>query len=211
MNGGPGSAASDPRIEAVLDFWFGDLAEPAAVSAAWNRWFRGGAAADRDIGERFAGLTEAARRGELAAWAATARGRLALVIVLDQFGRNLHRGTAAAFAADADALALTLEGIETGLDRALAPLERVFLYMPLQHAESRTVQARSVATFAALAESDAPAHVCELLRSSADYARQHRDIIERFGRFPHRNTVLGRPSTAAELEYLDAGAPTFGQ
>lgn len=210
MNEGLDSRGSDARIEAVLEFWFGDES-PAAVEASWKRWFRGGEATDREIRSRFAGLVEAARRGELAAWRATSRGRLALVILLDQFGRNLYRGTAAAFAADAEALALALDGIETGLDRALSPLERVFLYMPMQHAESREVQQRSVATYAALADVDAPEHVRSVLRSSADYARQHRDIIERFGRFPHRNAVLGRPSTAEELEYLDAGAPTFGQ
>lgn len=212
MKAVPDGAAGDPRIESVLGFWLGgDASDPAAVEASWNRWFRGGEAADREIRTRFADLAEAARRGELAAWSETSRGRLALIVLLDQFGRNVHRGTAAAFAADDAALGLTLDGIEAGLDRALAPLERVFFYMPLQHAESREVQQRSVDVFSALAEAVAPAHVRELLRSSAEYARQHRDIIERFGRFPHRNAVLGRPSTAAEREYLDAGAPSFGQ
>jgi len=212
MKAVPDSSADDPRIETVLGFWFGgDATDPAAVEASWKRWFGGGDATDRDIRTRFADLTEAARREELTAWRETSRGRLALIILLDQFGRNVHRGTAAAFATDGEALALTLDGIDAGLDRALAPLERVFFYMPLQHAESREVQRRSVDVFAALAEAAAPAHVGELLRSSAEYARQHRDIIERFGRFPHRNAVLGRTSTAAEREYLDAGAPSFGQ
>lgn len=175
----------------VLDFWFGP--PPLAQRA---EWFRKDAAFDATIRARFGAAIEAALKGELAAWDATPRGALARVIVLDQFTRNAFRATARAFAGDALALAAAGAMVERGDDRRLAALERVFAYLPFEHAEDATMQARSIALFGALAREE-PA-----LAGFEDYARRHAAVVERFGRFPHRNRLLGRASTAAETEYL---------
>jgi uncharacterized protein (DUF924 family) len=205
-------SAHDPGFEPILGYWFGfDAHDPAAVERAYRRWFTSTPAADADIRARFAPLAEAAAEERLAGWRRDARGRLALVLVLDQLPRNLHRGSAQAFAQDDKALAEALEGIRVGADRELAPLERAFFYMPLQHSESIDVQRRSVDAFEQLAREPGPEHIAEALAGFADYARLHRDIIERFGRFPHRNQALGRATTAGERAFLDSGGPTFGQ
>ena len=177
----------------VLAYWFAPGPERTA------RWFRGDAATDADVRGRFASTLESATRGELDGWTATPRGRLALIVVLDQFSRTVHRGTPRAFAQDARALALCLDGLACGEDRALAPDERAFFYLPLEHAEDAAMQARSVACFEALA-AEAPGAAGFL-----DYAHEHRDVIARFGRFPHRNTILGRCSTPDEEAFLAAG------
>ena len=179
--------------EDVLTYWFAPGPERTA------RWFRGDAATDADVRRRFASTLESAAHGELDGWAATPRGRLALIVVLDQFSRNVHRGTARAFAQDAHALALCVAGLARGDDRALAPEERAFFYLPLEHAEDAAMQARSVACFEALA-AEAPEQ-----SGFVDYAREHRDVIARFGRFPHRNAILGRRSTPDEEAFLAAG------
>jgi len=178
--------------EEVLTYWFEGGPDRTA------RWFGAGPATDAEVRRRFGDTLERAARGELDEWAATPRGRLALVVVLDQFSRNVHRGTARSFAQDSRALALCLEGLGRGEDRALAPVERAFFYMPLQHAEDAGVQERSVACFERLA-AEAP-DVAGFL----DYARQHRDAIARFGRFPHRNATLSRRSTPEEDAFLAA-------
>lgn len=197
--------------EEVLDFWFGDtLTGPEAIEQRQRIWFKGGAAFDRECIERFSSHHCAAAGGELDYWAQSPRGRLALIILLDQLSRNIFRGSADAFGQDRRALTLCREGIELGHDRHLSPIERTFFYMPMEHAEDRDVQALSVQHFEALAEG-ATGKMRELLLANAEYARQHRDIIERFGRFPHRNAVLGRESTADEVAYLAEDAPRFGQ
>lgn len=203
----------DERIESLLRFWF----EPQPRSREdleqrFDRWFKADPAVDAEITARFGATARLAARGELDAWADFAKGRLALILLLDQVPRHLHRGTAAAFAQDAKALALSTEGIEKGYDRELSVLERGFFYMPLQHAESLDAQELSVRMFEKLAADDgAPDFYGPALESMLDYARQHRDIIARFGRFPHRNTALGRADTDAEREYLRGGGPRFGQ
>ena len=141
-------------------------------------------------------------------WKTTARGRLALIILLDQFSRNLHRGTEAAFASDAEALQLCLKGIELGLDSELSIVERAFFYMPLQHAEVASAQEKSVQVFEVLEATCDDAirpHMHRFLIS----ARSHRDIIAKFGRFPHRNRVLGRACSAAEEDFLTIGVVPF--
>lgn len=200
------------EVLALLDYWFDvDPQDAAAIEARQRRWFVSSAADDRFLADHFGELASAAADGKLDPLSATSDGRLALILLLDQLPRNLHRGTPRAFAQDARALALCLEGMEQGQADHLEALERVFFCMPLQHAESRQVQALSVETFAGLAEIEAPAPLAAALAGFADYAVVHRDIIERFGRFPHRNAVLGRASTDAEREYLESGAPSFGQ
>jgi uncharacterized protein (DUF924 family) len=192
----------------VLDYWFGDAGGSAAALGARMRfWF--GSGHDAEIREKFGELARRAADGELAAWADSPRRRLALILLLDQMPRNLHRGTVEAFAQDEKALALALSGMQVGADAALSPVERMFFYMPLQHAESREVQDESVAAFRRLA-AEAPQEMRGAFDEGLKYAELHRQIIERFGRFPHRNRVLGRDSTREEIEYLES-AETFGQ
>jgi uncharacterized protein (DUF924 family) len=199
--------ALDPAAKQLLDEWFGD-AQRSGAPAAW--WFSSDPSRDERLGALFGPLVAAAAAGELAAWNATPRGRLALILLLDQLPRNCFRGSAAAFATDAHALTETQRGLRRGDDRALDAWERMFFYMPMQHAEDAEVQDQAVDRYAALAAEAAP-EARDALAGVVEYARLHRDIVRRFGRFPHRNAVLGRQSTAAERQWLAAGAPTFGQ
>lgn len=202
---------TDTTAEELLDFWFADAAtDPDAVRRRNRVWFKRDPAFDRQCIERFAQTLQAAANGSLDHWNDTPRGRLAFIILLDQLSRNIHRGDAAAFRQDARALAACLEGIALGDDRALSPIERSFFYLPMEHAEDRSIQEKSVKHFEALAE-EAPEGLREQLEANAGYARQHRDIVDRFGRFPHRNEVLGRASSTEEESYLADGAPRFGQ
>lgn len=179
--------------EDVLEFWFDD--------AAQARWFERDDAFDASIRERFADALDAAMDGRLDPWAQTPDGWLALLIVRDQFSRNLFRNDARAWAGDEDTQVLALDGIARGFDQALAPLRRVFAYMPLEHAESRVLQRHCVHLFERLAAHQPP-DLRAAFEHFADYARRHREVIERFGRFPHRNAILGRADTPEEREYL---------
>ena len=195
----------------VLDFWFADAANGPEALARRNRvWFRGGAPFDGECAAHFTATLEAAKCGELEHWKESPHGRLALIILLDQLSRNIYRGTAAAFQQDDRALAACKEGIEQGHDAQLSPIERSFFYMPLEHAEDREVQALSVRLFESLAK-ESLEEWREQLEASAGYARDHRDIVGKFGRFPHRNALLGRRSSPAEEAYLADDAPRFGQ
>jgi uncharacterized protein (DUF924 family) len=187
------------RWEQILAYWFGD--EDGARSRS-NLWFGQSDATDAEIRTAFGRDHELASEGRLDEWAATSRGRLALILVLDQFSRHIHRDRPAAYAQDARAQELCLQGILRGLDRRLSPLERWFFYIPLMHAESLDLQTRSVHCFRQLVE-DAPPQYQEAVQAALDHARQHCDIIERFGRFPERNELVGRPPTADELRYLE--------
>ena len=180
---------SDP-IFAVLDFWFGaPRGEPRA------EWFRKDDAFDRVIRERFGALHVAATRRELEAWRASAESMLALVIVLDQFSRNLYRGDARAFAQDEHALACAKEAVMRGDDLGRLPVERQFLYLPFEHSEDLADQEKCVEMMRSL-------DAFEQTRGVSEWAVRHRDIVARFGRFPHRNAALGRASTAEETEFL---------
>lgn len=186
----------------VLSFWLGDGdLDAAACKQQMARWFTSDPELDRQIEARFGVTLQAARGGDLDAWAATPRGWLALLIVLDQFSRNIHRGTPQAFAADPHALALALAGIERGDDQRIAPVPRMFCYLPLEHAEDNALQRRSVALFAAMRDA-ASEDDRDLFARTLDFAQRHADVIERFGRFPHRNAILGRTHSAEEAEYL---------
>jgi len=202
------AGAGRDHLEDVLRFWFGSLGPDGTVDEAHRaQWFAASVEVDRRCREAFEADLERAARGELDHWSATPPGQLALIVLLDQFSRNIYRGTARAFAQDAKALALCLEGLERGTDRLLRPIERVFFYMPLQHAEDRDAQRRSVECFEGLLAEVSPLQR-PLFEDFLDYARRHGAVIERFGRFPHRNAILGRPSTAEELAFLaGAGAP----
>ncbi len=198
------------EAEAILDFWFGVNADAESVDARKQRWFVVSASTDRDIEQRFGDLLDTAIAGRLDHWRNTARGMLALIILLDQFSRNMFRGTARAFAQDTMALQLASEAIVNGLDRDLDEVERGFLYMPFQHAEDRDVQDRSVALYREL-----NTQAREAFRKVTDnffrYAEEHRTIVAQFGRFPHRNASLGREATPAEAAFLSADTRTYGQ
>jgi uncharacterized protein (DUF924 family) len=203
--------------ERVLRFWFGGPIESAeALRAQSALWFGPEdqdsqvGAVDQQIAREFRIDMERAATGQLADWAATARGRLALILLLDQFPRNVFRGTARAFTNDSMALQLALEGMQLGADTMLQPLERLFFYLPLEHAEDIGCQELVVARVRALAQ-QAPDFARTYLDDCAGYAEEHRDIVRRFGRFPHRNAILGRQSTAEESAYLAYVARDFGQ
>lgn len=196
-------------IDAVLGFWFGPAGDERTVAARQGRlWWSKDPDVDAAIADRFESLADAAAAGGLDGWADGPAGLLALVLLLDQFPRNIWRGTARAFAGDASALRLAETAVERGWDQRLRPIERVFVYLPFEHAESIADQERSVALFAALAEPRAGAPG-DPFAGFLDYARRHRDIIARFGRFPHRNAILGRPSTTAEAEFLKQPGSSF--
>ncbi len=195
--------------EAILDFWFGDsLRDPAAARARAAVWFQASADFDREIAERFGGGIERAAAGELDAWCDAARSALALVLLLDQFPRNVYRGTPLAFASDARAQEVALAAIAAGFDAELEPLAASFFYLPLEHAEDLGLQELCVELCEALA-ARAPAEQREILAEFSDFARRHRELIRRFGRFPHRNALLGRQPSREELAYLASGGDSF--
>ena len=195
--------------EDVLDFWFGQPG-PAAEVAARQRalWFGKSAANDQQVTERFADTLIAAGAGQLDHWALSPRNRLALIVVLDQFPHHIHRNHGQSFAYDAQSLARAQAMIQNGDANRVVPIERVFVYLPLEHAESLALQDESVALYSQLA-ADASAAERPLFKGFLDYAQQHRDVVVRFGRFPHRNALLGRPSTAEEIEFLKLPGSRF--
>ncbi|HWZ62188.1 MAG TPA: DUF924 family protein [Steroidobacteraceae bacterium] len=200
------------EARAIREFWFGELPlTPQALSERMQFWFgEAGAPQDGEIRTRFGTLIERAAGGELASWAGGPRRRLSLILLLDQFPRNVFRGTARAFAGDEQALALALSGMQCAADAALDPVERLFFYMPLQHAERLEAQDEALAAYRRLlAEVPEPFHAT--FAGALHAAEQHRAIIERFGRFPHRNLVLERVSTAAEEQWLRENPNHFGQ
>jgi uncharacterized protein (DUF924 family) len=195
--------------ENVLAFWFGPPGSAGEIAGRQRTlWFGKSSANDQAVIERFAATLTAATAGQLNHWAHTPRGRLALVIVLDQFPHHIHRDRPLAFATDPQALALSLAALAAGEDRQLAPIERVFLYLPLEHAESLDLQDRSVLLYEQLAQ-EAGNDERALFDNFLDYARKHRDVVARFGRFPHRNAILGRISTPDELEFLKQPGSRF--
>jgi uncharacterized protein (DUF924 family) len=178
----------------VLDFWFGAAGSPE-YGRPREAWFKKSDAFDAAIRARFLDLHRQAADGQLQAWQAAPDSLLALIVVLDQFSRNLFRGSSRAFATDAPALAAAQLAVALGFDRSLSPVQRWFVYLPFEHAEDIALQRRCLELFEGLrGDSDSA--------SSIDYARRHFDIIARFGRFPHRNAVLGRVSTPEEAEFL---------
>lgn len=202
-------SAMTVQPENVLDFWLGPPGSAAEVAERQRTlWFGKSAANDQEVAERFADTLLAATAGRLDHWAGTPRGRLALVIVLDQFPHHIHRNQPQSFATDPQALALSLSAVRAGEDRQLAAIERVFLYLPLEHAESNAMQDLSVSLFEKLA-GGAAADERTLFDGFMDYAYQHRDVVARFGRFPHRNEILGRPSTAEEIAFLKQPGSRF--
>jgi len=198
--------------EEVLSFWFGTPALGADEQRQkLRRWYQGGAEMDAEIAARFTEDTEKALAGELDHWAKDPRGRVALILLLDQFPRGLFRDTPRAYAGDERARRLALEAFDRGLDRGLSIDERNFLIMPLLHAEDLALQERAISLMDRLV-ADAPAELQPVYAMGLEQTRKYRDIIARFGRFPHRNQILGRPSSPDELELIkdwaSKGPPT---
>lgn len=195
-------AALDRDACAVLDYWFGPR-----DGEEWGKlrkiWFGGGPQVDDEVRSRFGALHVRACAGELTGWDQTPDGSLALILVLDQFSRNLHRGTAGAFAADAKAREIASGAIDRNFDEQVLPIQRWFFYLPFEHAESHADQRRAVALFEAL-----PAEPSRDM--GVEYAKKHLEVIENFGRFPHRNEMLGRESTLEEARWLADGGVRFG-
>jgi uncharacterized protein (DUF924 family) len=188
------------QAQAILDFWFGG-------ELPRKEWFQKSESFDREIAQRFGAQIEQALEGGLHAWDAEGpQAALARIVVLDQFCRNVYRDTPLAFAGDHQALAAALDMLDAGEDQKLAPFQRAFVYLPLEHAEDLAMQQRAVALFTQLAAAE-PAN--QGLAGMLDYAERHRDVIERFGRFPHRNAILQRASTAAEVEFLKQPGSKF--
>jgi len=195
--------------ESVLEFWFGVSGSASEIAGRQRKlWFGKTPENDQAVSDRFAATLAAASAGKLDHWVNSRRGRLALVIVLDQFPHHIFRDQPQAFATDPKALALSLAALTASEDRQLTPIERVFLYLPLEHAELPEMQERSVSLYQALAN-EATADERALFDGFLDYARKHRDVVARFGRFPHRNAILERPSTPDELEFLKLPGSRF--
>jgi len=193
----------------ILEFWFGHNSDDAVVAETHAAlWWSKDSAADAMIKHRFAISVEAAASGALDAWSATAAARLALILLTDQFPRNLHRGSAQSFTYDALARHWCREGLQQKTDSQLRPIQCVFLYLPLEHSEELADQDSSVALFRKLLHEVEP-RLRTLFEGYLDYALRHREIITRFGRFPHRNEPLGRDSTAAELAFLQEAGSGF--
>jgi uncharacterized protein (DUF924 family) len=196
----------------ILSYWFPPgihEADAETYREQWLRWFAGGPEVEQEITDRFGEVLEQARRGELDSWAETPRGRLALIIVLDQFSRSVYKDTPLAYAQDPAALRLAQEGIEAGMDRGMEVAERLFFMMPLGHAEGPDHLERIDLAVRGAEEQVylAPAHLKPLYEFSLGQARTHRDVIARFGRHAHRNAILGRAYTPEELEYLKNEIP----
>lgn len=195
-------------IESLHAFWFGGNADDAAADRQSTLWWGKSAATDAEATARFLPLVQAAGAGTLDGWAGTPQGALALILLTDQLPRNIYRGSAAAFASDPIARATTVAGLEQGMDRLLVPIERVFFYLPLEHSESMTDQDRAVSLYTRLV-GEVPAAQAERYQNFLTFARRHRRVIERFGRFPHRNAIIGRESTPEELSFLQEPGSSF--
>jgi uncharacterized protein (DUF924 family) len=194
--------------ESLHAFWFGGPADDAAADRQSQLWWSKSATLDAGLAARFEPLVRSARAGMLNGWVDTAQGALALILLTDQLPRNIYRGSPDAFASDAAARAVTVDGLERELDRQLKPIERVFFYLPLEHAESMADQDRAVSLYTRLFQ-EAPTAQVERYRNFLTYALRHCRVIERFGRFPHRNKILGRISTPEEISFLQEPGSSF--
>ena len=194
----------------VIDFWFGELTDGFSDAAHRGRWYAFDEAFDRLIEDQFSDALQAAQAGELNPWLDDSRGQLAFIVLTDQFSRQIHRGTTQAFATDALALSAAREGVTHGMDRELEFNHRSFFYMPFEHSEALLDQHAAVGLFAQLRDETPPPYR-QRTGEGLRHAQQHREIIQRFGRFPHRNALLDRTSTEAEVDFLAQASGSFGQ
>ena len=198
------------EYQQVLDFWFGELDKEVTITDKNALWFKGEEETDKLIADKFQHLVSQAGRGGLGHWTTTAKGSLALIILLDQFSRNIYRGLSAAFRYDSLAQAICKRSLAQNRDEELTPIERVFLYLPLEHSEAIEDQEESVFCFNQLRQAISPENAI-IFEGFYQYAVSHRDVVKKFGRFPHRNAALGRLSTQEELRWLSNGGQRFGQ
>ena len=199
-----------PHLEEVRHFWFEDACtSPASLARHQARWFAPSAQLDRDIKKRFGALPEAVRSGALSYRPDDAHDLLTVILILDQFPRQIYRNTPRAFAYDSEARAISSAMIEKSLFQALHPVEQVFVFLPFEHSETLSDQSLCVELYETLLQ-QAPRPYQSFLENALDYARRHHSIIKRFGRFPHRNATLKRGSTREEDSFLIAGGDTFG-
>ncbi len=202
---------SDITAQEVITFWFENATtDPDIALARGKFWYGSNPALDQQITDRFQSVHDKAAAGLLSTWENDPAGALALVIILDQFSRNIYRGTARAFAADSLAREIAVRAIDTGADKSQHLLYRIFLYHPLHHAENLRDQDLVVQLYREL-KTGAPPEWQNLVDGFLEFALEHREVVARFGRFPHRNKLLGRPGTAEEILYLEAGASSYGQ
>ncbi|HSG90300.1 MAG TPA: DUF924 family protein [Pseudomonadales bacterium] len=206
------SARDVDRVEAVIDFWFGPMKDGLCSAEQRRAWFRADPAFDARIRERFGADIDDALAGHLDRWSMIARGRLALVVLLDQFTRNVHRGTARAWSGDAAAMELAREGVSRGDDRLLPAEQRLVLYLPFEHSESLADQNTCVHLVERLlGDQDPASEAAAVFEAYLRHARAHQELIQRFGRFPHRNAALDRESTPQERAWLAQDGRSFGQ
>lgn len=199
------------RIEEILSYWFGQVEDTMLPSAHRTEiWFGRKKETDEEIKLKFSEDYKKAVAGEYADWEQDPHGTLALIILFDQFSRHLFRQTGLAFGQDQKALDLCLQGIQKEFDHSLSLIERVFFYLPLEHAENLEMQTTSVRAFQILVNLSFP-ETRSIYENFLNYAIKHYEVIKRFGRFPHRNILLGRPSTAEEIEFLKTPGSSFGQ
>ncbi|MBW1830237.1 MAG: DUF924 domain-containing protein [Deltaproteobacteria bacterium] len=199
---------TDP-IEDILDFWFGEVNELGCSSPEHRRrWWTKADAFDEAVGSHFLGDYEHIVAGDRDAWRNTPRGTLATIIVLDQFSRNMFRGTPSMFAADELAREVCHEGLDAGFDADLSFDERLFFYLPLAHSEEMTDHRRSIELLNGLVDGAAETLAADA-RNYLDFAERHKAIVERFGRYPHRNATLGRASTPEEIAFLEEPGSSF--
>jgi uncharacterized protein (DUF924 family) len=195
----------------IREFWFGEtLADPTRIPDRIPFWFGRDPARDKAMRRDWETTVNDARSGRLDAMGETAGGRLALILLLDQFTRNIYRGTPQAFEKDGRARYLMRDGMSRLMDLELSPIERCFFYMPLQHSESLDDQEMGVARYSQLV-TEVASDYREIFENFLHHAQQHRDVVARFGRFPHRNSILNRLNTREERTYLAGNAPSFGQ
>lgn len=200
---------NEKRIEEILSFWFGDLPDDETFpDEKAKMWFAGSKETDDLVKKLFGKDLKLAIEGKLDGWSGTARGALALILVLDQFSRHIYRDDAQSFAQDFKALEICLHGLARGDEKLHRPVERSFFYMPLEHSEDLEIQSKSLHYFSRLAE-ESPAAIQFPMVNAYDYAARHFNIIEKFGRFPHRNEILGRSSTRQEQEFLTQSGSSF--
>ena len=197
------------RIEDILEFWFGSFPTPYTADASKaDMWFKNGSTYDSEIFIKFGVDYEKATNGELDHWIDSYRGRLALTILLDQFSRHIHRGTAQSFAQDEKTQILCIDGLGAGDDATMHPVERSFFYLPLEHAEDLEKQNLSIRAYEQLVQ-DVPEPYRKTYEVTLSFAKSHHYVIEKFGRFPELNEILNRESTAEELTFIASGKYSF--
>ncbi len=202
------------RVAAILDYWFEGITEETRLSedvAVKGRWFAKDESVDQEIKSKFGSDLTKARKGKYSTWMDTSVGSLALIILLDQFSRNIYRNSAKAFDTDLQALEYCFLAIKSGFDEELSLIQRQFLYMPMMHSENLRIQEKSLDYYQGLVEAaeKLEPHNVDYFQTVFDFAKRHHDIIERFERFPHRNDILKRRSTSTELEFLKSPAASF--